>query len=197
MFKEEWKPIVGYEGLYLVSSLGRIRSLDRRVRTKGGAMVVRKGRLLKQIVNIDGYLTVMLCKNGSQRIWRVHRIVAIAFLPNPCGYNIVNHKDRNPSNNAVSNLEWCDIAYNVTYDGARKRSSETRYKNKKSFKQVAQYDMSDNLVAIYDSTASAARLTGCHQGAISNNCIGRTKSAGGFRWKYASGIDFEANNKKQ
>ena len=196
MFKEVWRPVLGYEGLYLVSDLGRVKSLDMYVRTKGEATALRKGRILTQIRDELGYCKVTLCKNGIHKDFKVHRIVAIVFVPNPVGYNIVNHKDRNPANNAASNLEWCDTAYNVTYDGARARSSETRYKNKKGFKNVAQYDMAGNLIAIYDSTAAAARATCCHQGAISNNCVGRSKSAGGFRWEYASGTSFEVNNKK-
>lgn len=196
MEQEIWKDIPGYEGRYQVSNLGRIRSLDMLVRTKGGKNAVRKGRILSPVVNKDGYYIVCLCDGRSKKGIRVHRIVAYVFVPNPVGYNIVNHKDRNPANNAASNLEWCDTAYNVTYDGARARSSETRYKNKKGFKNVAQYDMAGNLIAIYDSTAAAARATCCHQGAISNNCVGRSKSAGGFRWEYASGTSFEVNNKK-
>lgn len=197
MFKEIWRPIPGYEWLYLVSTLGRVKSLGMYVRTKGEATAHRKGRILTQIRNKLGYCKVTLCKNGVHKDFRVHRLVAIVFVPNPYGYNVVNHKDRNPSNNVVSNLEWCDAAYNITYDGARERSSETRYKNKKGFKPVSQYDMCGNFIAIHDSTASAARATGCRQGAISNNCIGRSKSAGGYRWAYASGIEFEVNNKKQ
>lgn len=191
MEEEIWRDIPGYQGRYQVSNLGRIKSLDMSVGTKGGKNAVRKGRILIPVVNKDGYHIVSLCDGNNKKSTRVHRIVAIVFVPNPVGYNIVNHKDRNPANNAASNLEWCDTAYNVTYDGARVRSSETRHKNKKGFKNVAQYNMAGNLMAIYDSTAAAARAACCRQGAISNNCIGRTKSAGGFRWEYISGIDFE------
>lgn len=194
MEEEIWKDIPGYEGLYLISDLGRVKSLDTHVRTKGDGMALRKGRMLIQVPDELGYCKVTLCKNGVHKDFRVHRIVAIVFVPNPYGYNVVNHKDRNPSNNAASNLEWCDTAYNVTYDGARRRSSETRYKNKKGFKNVAQYDMAGNLIAIYDSTASAARETGCHQGAISNNCVKRSNSAGGFRWSFISGTKLEGKN---
>lgn len=186
MDNEIWKDIPGYEGLYCVSNYGRIKSLDMLVRTKGGKKAIRKGRILTPVVNKDGYHIVSLCKDCVKKGVRIHRIVATVFVPNPFGYNIVNHKDRNPSNNASYNLEWCDPTYNSTYDGARSRSSETRYNNKIGFKNVAQYDMFGNLIAVYDSTASAARETGCHQGAISNNCTGRSKSAGGFRWSFVS-----------
>lgn len=190
MEEEIWKDIPGYEGLYRVSSLGRVRSLDMFVRTKGGGQTIHRGKILIPVVNKDGYHIVSLCKNGTKKGVRVHRIVAIVFIPNPLGYKIVNHKDRDPANNEVPNLEWCDTAYNVTYDGARERSSKTRYKNKKGFKNVAQYDMVGNLISVYDSVASASRETGCYQGAISNNCIGRSKSAGGFQWRFLSGTEF-------
>lgn len=197
MEEEIWKDIPGYQGRYQVSNLGRIKSLNMLVGTKGGKKAVRKGRILIPVVNKDGYHIVCLCDGRIKKGIRVHRIVAFVFVPNPFGYNIVNHKDRNPANNAASNLEWCDAAYNVTYDGARRRSSETRYKNKKGFKPVLQYDMRGNFIAIFESTASAAKATGCYQGAISNNCVGRAKSAGGYRWAYASGAEFEVKQQKE
>lgn len=196
MEEEIWKDIPGYEGRYQVSNLGRIKSLDMLVGTKGGKKAVRKGRILIPVVNKDGYHIVSLCDGRIKKGIRVHRVVALVFIPNPFGYNIINHKDRNPSNNHASNLEWCDATYNVTYDGARERSSNTRYKNKFGFKRVAQYDMRGNLISIFESTASAARNTGCGQGAISNNCIGRTKSAGGYQWAYVSGTGFAKETSK-
>lgn len=191
MEEEIWKDIPGYEGLYLVSSLGRIKSYDRPVGTKGRTIVIRGGRILKPIPDQLGYCKVTLSKFGKHKDWRIHRIVATVFVDNPHGYNVVNHKDRNPSNNAASNLEWCDVSYNVTYDGARQRSTRTRYRNRFGFKPVAQYDRNGTLLAVYESTACAAMKTGCYQGAISNNCIGRAKTAGGFIWRYADGIKFE------
>lgn len=196
MEQEIWKDIPEYEGRYQVSCLGRVRSLDMFVGAKGGKNAFRRGKILIPVANKDGYHIVTLCNGRTKKGVRVHRIVALVFVPNPFGYNIVNHKDRNPANNAASNLEWCDTAYNITYDGARVRSSQTRYKNKRGFKNVAQYDMIGNLIAVYDSTAAASRETGCRQGAISNNCTGRTKSAGGFRWAFVSGTEFAGEQQK-
>lgn len=117
---EEWKPVLGYEDLYEVSNLGRVRSLDRieRIPDKNGVYHdrVRKGMILKQ--NYDGrrnYLHVSLRRNGNGVSRNVHRIVAQAFVPNPNGYAEVNHKDEDKTNNSVENLEWCDHKYNSRY----------------------------------------------------------------------------------
>lgn len=193
---EIWKPVFGYEGLYLVSSLGQVRSLDMRVKTKGGVMVTRKGRILKPIVNIDGYLTVTLCKNGSKRTWRIHRLVAIAFIPNPLGLPVINHKNEDKADNRVENLEWCTVAYNQTYRNRQKKCRDTRIRNKTGFKAVEQYDLDGRLCGIYESTAAASRSTGCYQGAISNCCIGRAKTAGGYRWKFVVGTKFVQHKEK-
>lgn len=107
--KEIWKPVVGYEGLYEVSNMGRIKSLPK-YHYKGE-------RILRQVKNPrDGRLSVTLCKSPDEhkRI-AVHRIVAIAFLDNPEGYREINHIDEDPTNNNVSNLEWCSRRYNMTY----------------------------------------------------------------------------------
>lgn len=112
---EIWKDIPGHEGKYQVSNLGRVRSLNYN-RTG-------KIKLLKQ-GNVNGYKVVILYKDGKKKTYLVHRLVAIAFLLNPNNLPIINHKDENPSNNNVNNLEWCTIAYNNTYGTARKRASE-------------------------------------------------------------------------
>lgn len=109
---EQWKPVVGYEGFYEVSNLGNIRNSN--------------GRILKP-ANIGGYFSIMLTKNKASRFFRVHRLVAIAFIPNPSGLPIVNHKDENPLNNAADNLEWCTQGYNHSYGNARKRWHDSVY----------------------------------------------------------------------
>lgn len=117
--KEVWKPIAGYEGLYEVSNAGRVRSLDRDVKGKGktGKDAVRKvkGRILINQKSSNGYVQVCLAKDGQNKIERVHRLVAAAFLENPLGLPEVNHKDENKTNNDVNNLEWCSHLYNQRY----------------------------------------------------------------------------------
>lgn len=107
-------PIKGFEGKYEVSNLGRIKSLDRFVSGKSNSMQMRKGRILKPQV-ASKYAQVYLNVDGKQKWFKVHRLVADAFIPNPNEYPIINHRDGNTLNNVVSNLEWCDSRYNSVY----------------------------------------------------------------------------------
>ena len=102
---ELWQPIEGYEGAYEVSNQGRVRSLDRLVPAKAGSLATRKGQILKQKVNHKGYMEVMLTRNPSKRVFKVHRLVAAAFVEGDCALT-VNHKDLNKQNNCAENLEW-------------------------------------------------------------------------------------------
>lgn len=113
--EELWIPISGYEGLYEISSCGRVRSLDRTCRSKGGSYAVRRGRMMKFSIDADGYYGVGLTKDGKQTAFRVNRLVAQAFLPNPLQLPIVHHKDNNKQNNAVSNLEWVTVSTNTKH----------------------------------------------------------------------------------
>lgn len=119
---EEWRQIPGYEGLYEVSSFGRVRSVDRYVKSSYGAYRLHKGKVLSPGIRPDGYLVVCLL----ERMFRVHRLVAETFIPNPLGLPQVNHKDEDKSNNRVENLEWCDARYNTTYGDAKKKMIETK-----------------------------------------------------------------------
>lgn len=107
MKKEIWKTIAGYEGLYEVSSLGNVRSLNYRGR--GESHILSPGK------DKRGYSHVTLFKGKNRTTVQIHRLVAIAFIPNPKSLPVVNHKDWNPENNCVDNLEWCSTAYNNQY----------------------------------------------------------------------------------
>lgn len=104
---EKWKDIKGYEGLYQVSNFGNVKSLNYK-RTN-------KEALLKLQTNTDGYKIINLRKDGKNKLYLVHRLVAMTFIPNPNNYPIVNHKDENKENNSVDNLEWCTHIYNLNY----------------------------------------------------------------------------------
>lgn len=88
--EESWKPVVGYEGLYEVSDLGRVRSLDRVVKGKRNSKWERKGRILQQVNRGNGYYAVCLHKSGTQKMHHVHRLVAVAFIPNPFKFLVFN-----------------------------------------------------------------------------------------------------------
>lgn len=112
--QEVWKDIKNYEGCYQVSNLGRVRSLTRKVKTFNGVRT-SKGQLLKPLKTNTGYYRVDLKQNQKDKYMSIHRLVAEAFIPNPNNYPIINHKDNNPQNNCVDNLEWCTQSYNVKY----------------------------------------------------------------------------------
>ena len=122
---EEWRPVVGYEGLYEVSNLGRVRSLDRYDRMNRFC----EGRILKLSADRLGYLRAQLYSSSKRKSFLVHRLVAQAFIPNPDNLPQVNHRDENPSNDNVDNLEWCDGKYNVNYGTRVDRIRDIRLKN--------------------------------------------------------------------
>lgn len=168
---EEWLLIKDYEN-YQVSSLGRIKSL------KYGKEKIRKQRKIN-----NGYLTINLWKEGIMKSCLVHRLVANAFIPNPSNLKCVNHKDENKENNCVDNLEWCSVAYNNTYGSRLKKVSEKQINDPSKSKQVYQYSLDGELVAIWNSTQECKR-NGYHRGNVSNCCLGKLKTHRGFKWSY-------------
>lgn len=122
--REQWRDVAGYEGMYQVSDLGRVRSL------KFG-----KVRVLRARKHTDGYLQVALCKGGKQKNYMIHRLVAQAFITNSdTSKTLINHIDECKQNNRVDNLEYCTAQYNVTYNDIhlrRKQFIHPRYKRDK------------------------------------------------------------------
>ncbi len=159
---EVWKDIKGYEGIYQVSDLGNVK----RVNT---------GRVLK-FAETRGYKRLRLSKNGKPKDYQVHRLVAIAFIPNPNNYPQINHKDEVKDNNIVGNLEWCTAKENTNYGTNIQRRAE------KYSKPVVQKTKSGEDVKIHKSMHQAERETGINHGDICNCVNGKQKSAGGFVW---------------
>ena len=117
----------------------------------------------------------------------VHRLVAEAFIPNPSNFSVINHKDENPANNAVDNLEWCTQRYNMNYGTCRAKIStklKGKFVNGPSSKAVLQYDKSGNFVSEWPSAREAERQTGFSCRHISKCCLGKRKSAYGYVWKF-------------
>lgn len=152
------RDIPGYEGLYAVTSCGRVWSY-------------RSKKFLKPNKNNYDYLYIVLSKNGNPKTKTVHRLVMETY--NPCE-NMkdlqVNHRDENKENNCLNNLEWCTAKYNVNY-GTR---------NERTRKRVRCIETG----IIYESLSEASRQTGIAQSSISECCNGKRKTAGGFHWEY-------------
>ena len=167
---EEWRDVVGYEGLYQVSNLGRVKSLPKYNRKDSYIM---KPTIRKR----DGRVSVILCKNPSHRKRiTVHRLVAIAFVDNPHGYTEVNHKDENPQNNRADNLEWCTRKYNMNYGTTPKRL------NLKNMKPVGYVDGED--IVKFPSVRSAKAFGFDGSGILMSIKTG--KKYKGKEWFYAN-----------
>lgn len=165
--EEIWKDIKGYEGLYQVSNLGRVRSFPRQGTRK-------EETILRLTKTKKGYLSLHLCKNKEGRSFRVHRLVAEAFIPNPTNLPQINHKDENKLNNCVDNLEWCDSRYNNIYNGRMKKIARKIGRKVKCLETDV----------IYDSISEAARATGITYSNIAAVCQGKYKQAKGYHFRY-------------
>lgn len=160
---EQWRDVVGYEGLYRVSNYGNVFS-------------VRKDRLLKTETTNKGYLRVCLRKDGKEKHLKVHRLVANAFIPNPNNYPQVNHKDEVKTNNCAFNLEWCTNDYNAHYGTRNERVAKAKSK------PVCQYK-DGVLVHVYPSMTEAARH-GYYNSGINDCCRGKIKTHKGYEWRW-------------
>ena len=205
--KEMWKDIPGYERLYQVSNLGNVRSLNYN---RTGEI-----KLLKQSTNKHEYKLVSLCKNGKTKTCKVHRLVAIAFIPNPNNLPIINHKDEDKTNNNVNNLEWCTYEYNVNYGTRNERTGEShkgksfseehkkkisekirgekhpnygkKGKDSSNAKAILMYDKEGNFIKRFECIVDANEYLGKGRycSSISMCLTGRRKTAYGYVFRYA------------
>lgn len=194
--KEIWKPIPNYEGMYEASDMGRIRSVSRTVRRNGETNKTLSGRVLVVNTQGNGYKCVTLSKNGNVKTYRVHRLVATTFIPNPQGLPEVNHINENKADNSVSNLEWITHIGNIKHGTTIERSHKNRdckgakngmfgRKGKLSpvSKRVAQITLQGEVIAEFDSIREAAKAIGRRPTSITNAIVGRTLHCCGFQWK--------------
>ena len=169
--EEEWRDVVGYEGLYQVSNLGRVKSL------------FRYKKILKGVKTNTGYLRIALCKNGKMKLVSIHRLVANAFVYNPNNYPCVNHKDEIRINNRADNLEWCTHKYNSNYGNCREK-----IRSKCTHKPIRQ--IKDNkIINTFSSIKEATDYLGKHKACGSNIisvCKKKKESAYGFKWEYVN-----------
>lgn len=186
--EEVWKDIEGYEGLYQVSNLGRVRSLDR-VDSKGRH---KCGQIMKLSLNEKGYVKITLWKNGKKKDYKVHRLVAQAFIPNPNNLPEVNHiidDFEHRSDNRVENLEWCTHEYNLNYGNRSKRHSEAikgrklSEEHKRKIGEAGKGREGKKVICIttneiFLSIMEASRKYNVPDGNINKCCKGERKSAG-------------------
>ena len=201
---EIWKPIKGYEGLYFISNLSRVKRVTPRGKFKE--------RLLYKSLNDSGYWCVSLCKNGKAKSKRVHRLVADAFIPNPENKTQVGHKDESRTNDSLENLEWvtpeenCNMPLHKLRITAsltgRKDSLETKLKKRNAHlgakshlygkkgkdnrfsKPVLQYSKTGGFLGEYENAEEAYRITGIASSHIRECCHGFRKTSGGYCWKF-------------
>lgn len=180
MVEEIFKDIKDLEGKYQVSNFGNILSLNYH---RSG-----KPKLMKLSDNGNGYLKVCLSKDGKQKMFKVHRLVAETFIPNPENLPQVNHIDENKENNRVDNLEWCSLEYNNNYGTRNERIGKTISKlqinEQNKSKKVLQFSLTGEFICEWPSTAECGR-NGFNQGHVAACCRGKKPQYKGFRWEYA------------
>lgn len=155
------KDINGYEGLYGITSCGRVWSHKRK-------------KFLKPRVDKDGYLRVGLYKDGEIKFFLVHRLVGLAYIPQVEGLDEINHKDEIKAHNWACNLEWCDHAYNVNYGTRNERASASMRDNCNRKKGI----YSPELNEAFWSVSEASERYGLDQGTLSKCINGKRKSCG-------------------
>lgn len=171
-----------YEGHYMVDARGNVFSLKRN-------------RVMTPCKSNNGYLQVHLTKDGKMKSFKIHRLVAMAFIPNPYNLPQVNHKDEDKCNNHVDNLEWCTQSYNLNYnDGQKRRAKSRNYedisrkRSNSQSKEVTQYDFDGSIIAVWKN-AYVAEKHGYNRGMINQCCIGNKKSHRGYIWKYTNSME--------
>lgn len=187
---EKWVKINGLDG-YEISNLGRLKSIDRRVSRGNGDMFL-KGRIMKQTLKETGYLIANLYNGKKDKHYRIHRLVAENFIPNPEKKRTVNHKNGIKTDNRVQNLEWATHSENHihAYRELNRKSAWTGVKGRHSHasKPVLQYSKKGELLASFYSMKEAAEAVGIEGGHICSVCKGKRKTTGGYIWKYKNEV---------
>ena len=167
MENEVWKDIDGYEGLYQVSNLGRVKSLKNK-------------KILKYSKNYKGYCQINLYKNGKRKKYCIHRLVALGYVNNILNKEQVNHIDGNKENNCVYNLEW------VTCSENNKHAYKIGLNKSHTERKVNQYDKEGNFIKTWESIRDFLRKNNLSlkSSTISRCCKHKIKSAYGYKWEY-------------
>ena len=184
--KEIWKEILGFEGLYEVSNTGLVKRLQKTIyQINNGTMckVFYKEKIRKQVIDQYGYLTVGLHKNKSVKNCLVHRLVALAFLPNPENKPTVNHKNGIKTDNRVENLEWNTHSENVQHSHKTGLKIQGKGLNSTSSIPISQFALDGTWIRDWAGAHEVQREMGYRRSNISSCVRGKIKSASGFIWK--------------
>ena len=187
MNKEIWKDVPGYEGIYQVSSYGRIKSLKRVIMRKDGKPYTQVEKILKPGTNHKGYLGCSFRKNFVAKPVIVHRLVALAFIDNPNNLPQVNHKDGNKKNNRVENLEWITNYDNMQHSiitGIRNVKKITDNLKKVNSRKVNQYDSNGTFIKTWNSIKDIQMELKIPNQNICQVCQGKRKRAHNYIFKY-------------
>lgn len=171
--REIWKDVKGYEKLYQISNMGRVRSMNYRRKNVIG--ILNPGR------DKDGYLQVNLSKKGKTRMSKIHRLVAEAFILKEKNKNQVNHKDGNKENNHIENLEWCTNSENLVH---------SHYVLKNTHGKKARHVLCIETNKAFLTISEAARATGARQPHISQCLKGKRHQSGGYHWRELNEQEF-------
>lgn len=168
---EVWQDVQGFESIYQVSTMGRVRSLKKGII-----------KILTPCINNMGYLILTFYANGKQKTFHVHKLVANTFIPRIEGKTYIDHINGIKTDNRVDNLRWCTAKENANFE----LSIENRKKamRKVCGKSVNQYDLDGNFIATYATLKDAENITGIYYQNIRACCIGKYKRAGKYTWKF-------------
>lgn len=173
----DWVTVKGFPH-YKINRKGQVKRIDAVITDSNGIDFFRKGRILATRKTRLGYIQVDMCENGVQYGKFIHTLLAEAFIPNPNNFPIVNHKDENPSNNELSNLEWCDYRYNANYSIEKIRRAHAK-------EQKAVYRINDKTKEEirYNGIREAARENKTHHSNI-RYAILHNSCCAGYKWRY-------------
>lgn len=172
---EAWKAVSGYEGIYEISNLGRVKSLKRKCPYQDGFRT-KPERILKTNIINGGYAQVTLEKSGTRKSLLVHRLVAMAFIPNPEAFPQVNHINGNKTDNRAENLEWCTAKENMVHSVVNCLRSD--------LKPVVMLSKDGCIVRKFNGLKEAARSTGIARQNIRFCCNHERRTAGGYFWRW-------------
>jgi hypothetical protein len=184
---EIWKDVVGLEDSYMISNLGRVKSKEKIVSqiSRWGNLMEKPypEKLIKQFINTKGYYTACIKVTKA-----IHRLVAIAFIPNPENKREVNHKDGNKLNNNVINLEWATSSENRIHSYKTGLQVSIKGSDNKQSKPILQYSMDGIMIKEFAGAREASRVLSLEQPSIWKALNGFQKTAYGYIWKYKNSI---------